>query len=41
MRKAWKPMGVDIQLITPQLKRVLAWGTRKHDEPYEPTYGEK
>jgi len=24
MRKAWKPMGVDIQLITPQLKRVLA-----------------
>jgi len=35
MRKAWKPMGVDIQLITPQLKR------RKHDEPYEPTYREK
>jgi hypothetical protein len=41
MRKAWKPMGVDVQLITPQLKKVLAWGTRKHDEPYEPTYKEK
>ena len=41
MKKAWKPVGVEVQLITPQLKRVLAWGTRKHDEPYEPTYKEK
>ena len=38
MKKAWKPVGVEVQLITPQLKKVLAWGTRKHDEPYEPTY---
>ena len=41
MKKAWKPMGVDIQLITPQLQKVLAWGTRKHDEPHEPTYTDK
>ena len=41
MKKAWKPVGVEVQLITPQLKKVLAWGTRRHDEPYEPTYKEK
>ena len=41
MKKAWLPLGVDIELITPQLKRVLAWGTRKHDDPHEPTYKEK
>ena len=41
IKKAWKKCGVDVELITPQLKRVLAWGTRKHDEPYEPTYKEK
>tara|TARA_Y100001951_G_scaffold54036_1_gene42845 strand:+ start:344 stop:550 length:207 start_codon:yes stop_codon:yes gene_type:complete len=41
MKKAWQPMGVDVELITPQLKKVLAWGTRKHDDPREPPYTEK
>ena len=41
MKKAWKPVGVDVQLMTPQLKKVLAWGTRRHDESYVPTYKEK
>ena len=41
IKKAWLPQGVEIQLITPQLQRVLKWGTRKHDDPYEPTYKEK
>ena len=41
IKKAWKPHGVDLQLITPQLKRLLAWGTRKHDDPPQPNYKEK
>ena len=35
MKKEWKPYGVDMELITPQLKRVLAWGARRHDETSE------
>jgi len=29
--KAWKPYA-RLELKTPGLKRVIAWGTRKHDE---------
>ena len=33
--KAWKKFGVDLQITTPGLKRILSWGTRKHNEPEE------
>tara|TARA_R100001086_G_scaffold927_1_gene466 strand:+ start:1385 stop:1591 length:207 start_codon:yes stop_codon:yes gene_type:complete len=41
IKKAWKKCGVDIDMTTPQLQRVLAWGTRKHDDPHELPYKEK
>ena len=28
-----KKCGVDLHLTAPNLKRVLSWGTRKHNEP--------
>jgi len=35
IKKAWKKLGVDIHMTTPDLKRILSWGTRKHNEPEE------
>ena len=35
IKKAWKKCGVDINMITPGLERILSWGTRKHNEPEE------
>ena len=35
IKKAWKKLGVDIHMTTPDLKRILTWGTRKHNEPEE------
>jgi hypothetical protein len=35
IKKAWKKLGVDIDMTTPGLERVLLWGTRKHNEPEE------
>jgi len=35
IKKAWKKLGVDINMTTPGLERVLSWGTRKHNEPEE------
>jgi len=32
IKKAWKPFGVELTLQTPELKRILRWGTRKYDE---------
>ena len=32
IKKAWKSVGVELALQTPELKRVLRWGTRKYDE---------
>ena len=32
IKKAWKPFGVELALQTPELKRILRWGTRKYDE---------
>ena len=33
--KAWKKCGVDINMTTPGLERIISWGTRKHNEPGE------
>ena len=35
IKKAWKKLGVDIDMTTPDLERILSWGTRKHNEPEE------
>jgi len=35
IKKAWRSLGVDLQVTTPGLKRILSWGTRKHNEPEE------
>ena len=35
MRKAWKPIGVDLHMTTPGLERILSWGTKKYNEPDE------
>ena len=35
IKKAWKKLGVDINMTTPGLERVLSWGTRKYNEPEE------
>ena len=35
IKKAWRALGVDIHMTTPDLKRILSWGTRKHNEPEE------
>ena len=35
IKKAWKKCGVDIDMTTPGLERILSWGTRKHNEPEE------
>ena len=33
IKKEWKKFGVDLQMTTPGLERILSWGTRKHNEP--------
>ena len=35
IKKAWKKLGVDIDMSTPGLERILSWGTRKHNAPEE------
>ena len=35
IKKAWKPHGVNIDMSTPGLERILSWGTRKHNDPEE------
>ena len=35
IKKAWKKCGVDIDMTTPGLERILSWGTRKHNESEE------
>ena len=35
IKKAWKKCGVDIDMTTPGLERIISWGTRKHNEPEE------
>jgi len=35
MKKAWKKLGVDLQITAPGLTRTLSWGSRKHNEPEE------
>ena len=35
IKKAWKKLGVDIDITAPGLERILTWGTRKHNEPEE------
>ena len=33
IKKAWKKLGVDIDMTTPGLERIISWGNRKHNEP--------
>jgi hypothetical protein len=35
IKKAWKKLGVDIDMTTPGLERILTWGTRRHNDPEE------
>ena len=31
MKKAWHRYGVTIEVKAPEIKKILAWGTRKYD----------
>ena len=31
IKKAWQRYGVTITIQTPQLKKIISWGTRKYD----------
>jgi len=35
IKKAWRSVGVDLQIMTPGLTRTLSWGSRKHNDPEE------
>ena len=35
IKKAWRSLGVDLQITAPGLTRTLSWGSRKHNEPEE------
>jgi hypothetical protein len=35
IKQAWKKCGVDLHLTSPNLKKVLSWGTRKHNDSEE------
>ena len=32
MKKAWHRYGVTITIKTPEIKRILSWGTKRYDE---------
>ena len=31
MKKAWRPYGVEIDIQTPGIKKIISWGTKKYD----------
>ena len=31
MKKAWRPYGVNIDIQTPGIKKIISWGTKKYD----------
>ena len=31
MKKAWRSYGVTLDIQTPEIKKILSWGTRKYD----------
>ena len=31
MKKAWRPYGVTIDIQTPGITKIIAWGTKKYD----------
>ena len=35
IKKAWKKCGVDIDMTTTGLERIISWVTRKHNAPDE------
>ena len=35
IKKAWRPLGINIDMATPGLERILSWGTKKHNESEE------
>ena len=32
MKKAWRSYGVTITIKTPEIKRILSWGTKRYDQ---------
>jgi hypothetical protein len=32
MKKSWRSYGVTLDIQTPELKKILSWGTRKYDQ---------
>jgi hypothetical protein len=34
MKKAWRPYGVTLDIQTPGIKNILAWGTKKYESKY-------
>ena len=32
MKKSWHRYGVTITIKTPEIKRILSWGTKRYDE---------
>ena len=35
MKKSWHRYGVTVNIQTPELKKILAWGTKKYDAKEE------
>jgi|TARA_B100000959_G_scaffold286445_1_gene365102 hypothetical protein len=33
IKKAWRPVGVKLDLQAKNLKKIIHWGTKKYDEP--------
>ena len=31
IKKAWRSYGVTLDIQTPEIKKILSWGTRKYD----------
>ena len=31
MKKAWRPYGVNIDIQTPGIKKIISWGTKKYN----------
>ena len=34
IKKAWRPYGVTLDIQTPGINKIIAWGTKKYDGKY-------
>ena len=34
MKKAWRPYGVTLDIQTPEIKKIISWGTKKYESKY-------